>query len=316
MGNGKYKGKIVVGAIGIFLLLLAMGVLEFQYGMIQRTVYTFKVNNYLKETYNEPMSIRRVTYLWDNIEPISARVHPKSSSELEFSVFPHKEKPSGFRDNYVETLWLHQATEEVEKSLLNVDGDFKSQLFLDFPCCTGIDDKLKVNRGVVPSYTQSNLKFDLTFQLNRGLQTNDLQQMYRIITALKQQEHPKIGIILFLLQPEGESYRIEYKIPGKNLKDIRTVGDLKDYNQSRFPARELASLIEAEISWDLSNSRVVFTKGDTVLEMNNWGEEVLLNGTPLANPLPFFIGEQGNLLIPVAVLEEAFQVDIPLVEAF
>ncbi|KOR89558.1 stalk domain-containing protein [Paenibacillus solani] len=314
MRRGRLVGRIVVGSISLFLLLLVIGVLEFHYGMIQKTVYSYKVRHYLEQTYNEPMVIKKVTYLWDNIEPISARVHPKSSGNLEFSVYPGKDTPSGYRDDYAETLWLHQVKEDVEQRLLNIDSDIKSQPFIDFTCCAEVKDQVKVIEGTIPSYTQSNLQFDLIFQLDRGLQKNDLEQMFHILTALKPYEQPRFGIIVFLLQPEDKPYRIEYKIPGAKLKDIHTIEDLKAYNESRMPARELAERIEAEISWDASNSRVVFSKGDTVLEMKHWGEEVLLNGVLLPDALPSFLGEQGNLLVPVALLEQAFQVEIPLIE--
>lgn len=48
------------------MLLLSIGVLEIYHGMIQKTIYTYKVRHYLKQTYNEPMVIKRVSYLWDN----------------------------------------------------------------------------------------------------------------------------------------------------------------------------------------------------------------------------------------------------------
>ncbi|MGG3279193.1 stalk domain-containing protein [Paenibacillus solani] len=314
MRRGRLLGRIVVGSISLFLLVLVIGVLEFQYGMIQKTVYSSKVRHYLEQTYNEPMVIKKVTYLWDNIEPISARVHPKSSSNLEFSVYPSKDTPTGYRDDYAETLWVYQVKEDVEHRLLNIDSDLKSQPFIDFTCCAEIKDQMKVVEGTIPSYTQSNLQFDLIFQLERALQKNDLEQMFHILTALKPYEQPRFGIILFLLQPEDKSYRVEYKIPGAKLKDIHTIEDLKPFNESRLPARELAERIEAEISWDASNSRVVFSKGDTVLELKHWGEEVLLNGVLLPDALPSFLGEQGNLLVPVGLLEKAFQVEIPLIE--
>lgn len=314
MRRGRLVGRIVVGSTSLFLLLLVIGVLEFHFGMIQKTVYSYKVRHYLEQTYNEPMVIEKVTYLWDNIEPISARVHPKSSSNVEFSVHPSKDISSGYRDDYAETLWLHQVKEDVEQRLLNINSDLKSRPFIDFTCCAEVKDQVKVIEGTVPSYTQSNLQFDLIFQLDRGMRKDDLEQMLHILMALKPFEQPRFGIILFLLQPEDKSYRVEYKVLGARLKDIHTIEDLKPFNESRLPARELAERIEAEVSWDASNSRVVFSKGDTVLEMKHWGEEVLLNGILLPDALPSFLGEQGNLLVPVALLEEAFQVEILLIE--
>lgn len=307
-------GRIVVGSISMFLLLLVLGVLEFQYGMIQKTVYSYKVRHYLEQTYEEPMVIKRVNYLWDNIEPISARVHPKSSSNLEFSVYPRKDMPTGYRDDYAETLWLHQVQEDVEQRLMSINSDLKSQPFIDFTCCAEVKSQVRVIEGEISSYTQSNLQFDLIFQLDRSLQKNDLEQMFQILVALKPYEQPQFGLIVFLLEPEDKSYRVEYKIPGDKLKDIHAIEDLKAYNESRMPAREIAKRIEAEISWDKSNSRVVFSKGDTVLELKHWGEEVLLNGVRLPDALPSFRGDQGNLLVPVALLEQAFQVEIPLIE--
>jgi len=314
MIRGRLVGRIVVGSISLFLLLLVLGVLEFQYGMIQKTVYSYKVRHYLNETYNEPMVIKRVNYLWDNIEPISARVYPKSSSNLEFSVYPRKDMPTGYRDDYAETLWLYQVQEDVEQRLMSIDSDLKSQPFIDFTCCTEVKDKVKVIEGTIPSYTQSNLQFDLIFQLDRVLQKNDLEQMFQILMALKPYDQPQFGLIVFLLEPEDKSYRVEYKIPGDKLKVIHTIEDLKAYNESRLPVRELAKRIEAEISWDASNSRLLISKGDTMLEIKHWGDEVLLNGVLLPDALPSFRGEQGNLLVPVALLERAFQIEIPLTE--
>lgn len=314
MIRGRLVGRIVVGSISLFLLLLVIGVLEFQYGMIQKTVYSYKVRHYLNETYNEPMVIKKVTYLWDNIEPISARVHPKSSGNLEFSVYPGKDMPSGYRDDYAETLWLYQVKEDIEQRLMSINSDLKSQPFIDFTCCAEVKDQVKVIEGTIPSYTQSNLQYDLIFQLDRALQKNDMEQMFHILMALKPYEQPRFGLIIFLLEPEDHSYRVEFKIPGAKLANIHTIEDLKAYNESRLPAREIAKRIEAEISWDTSNSRVVFSKGDTVLELKHWGEEVLLNGALLPDALPSFRGEQGNLLVPAALLEQAFQVEIPLIE--
>lgn len=314
MIRGRLVGRIVVGSISLFLLLLVIGVLEFQYGMIQKTVYSYKVRHYLNEIYNEPMVIKRVNYLWDNIEPISARVYPKSSSNLEFSVYPSKDTPTGYRDDYAETLWLYQVKEDVGRRLMNIDSDLKSQPYIDFTCCAEVKEQVKVIEGKIPSYTQSNLQYDLIFQLDRALQKNDMEQMFQILMALKPYEQPQFGLIIFLLEPEDHSNRVEFKIPGAKLANIHTIEDLKAYNESRLPAREIAKRIEAQVSWDTSNSRVVFSKGETVLELKHWGEEVLLNGVLLPDALPSFRGEQGNLLVPVALLEQAFQVEIPLIE--
>lgn len=312
----KYKGKFVVGAIGIFLVLLVAGVSEFHFGIFKKAVFTHKVKYYLEQTYNEPMTIKRVSYLWDNIEPLSARVYPQGTSNLEFSVYPHKESSSGFLDDYANTLWLHQAKEDMNKRFKSIESDFKKVLYLDFTCCTTSSPDDKVSEGKVPAYTEANLTFDATFQLNRGLEPNDSEHMVQIIKALKNQKQPVFGSLLFLLHPEDESYRIEYRIPGANLKDIHTETDLKAYNESRFPARELAALIGADVLWDESSSQVVFTKGDSVLQFNHWGEEVLINGVPIPDPLPSFSGDQGQILVPVAVVEEAFQIEVPLIEPF
>ncbi|WP_206669691.1 stalk domain-containing protein [Paenibacillus luteus] len=312
----KYKGKFAVGAIGIFLVLVAVGVSEFHFGIFKKTVFTYKVKHYLEQTYSEPMTIKRVSYLWDNIEPLSARVHPQGESNLEFSVYPRKEEISGFLDDYANILWLHQAKEELDKRLMSIESDFKNVLYLDFTCCTTSSPDDKLSEGKVPAYNEANLTFDVTFQLNRGLEPNDLEHMYHILNALKKQEQPAFGTLLFLLHPEDESYRIEYRIPSANLKDIHTAADLKAYNESRFPARELAAMIGANVLWDESSSQVVFTKGDRVLEFNHWGEEVLMNGTPIQNPLPLFPGDHGQVLVPVAVIEEAFQIEVSLIEPF
>ncbi|MCR8656478.1 copper amine oxidase N-terminal domain-containing protein [Paenibacillus endoradicis] len=309
----KFKGKIIVSTIGIFIMLLVIGMLEFQYGMIQKTVYTYKVKHYLEQTYNEPMILKRVNYLWDNIEPISARVSPKSLSNLEFIVYPSNEDSSELRDNYMHTLWLYQANEDLNTSLMEVESDFTKLPYIDFTCCEVGSNNVSLRGGKVSSYTEENLTFDVTFQLNRSMQVNDFEQMYQIITVLKQKEQPTFGTILFLLQPEDESYRIEYKIPGESIEKIHTIEDLKSYNESRFPARQIASMIGAEVKWDATTSRVVFTKDEIVLDINSWGAEVLINGTPVQNPLPSYAGDKGEILVPVAILEQAFQLEVPLI---
>jgi hypothetical protein len=309
----KYKGKIVVGAILLCIFIVPAGALEFQYGWIQKTVYAYKVKHYLAETYNEPMVIKRVNYLWDNIEPISARVQPKSLSDLEFSVYPHEEAGSGFRDDYARTLWLHQAKEALGQRLTELNDDFRNQLYLDYACCTKASENranAQASGGNVPSYTAANVAFDLSFQLNRELQRDDYEQMLHIVAALKSGEQPVIASLLFLLQPEGEAYRIQYNIPGASLKDIHTPADLKPYNESRFPARMLAAQIGASVVWDASKSQAMITKGETALQVSSWGESALVNGIPLAGALPSYLGDQGELLVPVAVIEEAFQVEI------
>ncbi|MGO4545007.1 stalk domain-containing protein [Paenibacillus sp. 2TAB23] len=314
MKNGK--GKIVVVSIVMFLLLLATCVLELRYGMIKKNVYAYNVKNYLKQTYNEPMSIKGVTYLWDNIEPIQARVHPKNEKNLEFSVYPSNESSSGFRDDYVHTLWLHQAKEDMLQHLVHIKQEFKSPLYMDFTCCNTASYDARKNGGSVPYYKLEALTFDVTFQHQRGMEPHDLEQMYQIIKALNQMQQPQFGTVLFLLQPENESYRIEFRIPGANLKSIKTAASLHSYNESRFPARALAEMIDADVSWDESTSSVTITKGVNVLQINQWGEEVLINGKAQTNSLPSFLGDHGNLLVPAAVFEEAFQVPVALIDPF
>ncbi|CAM4396002.1 hypothetical protein FHS16_001930 [Paenibacillus endophyticus] len=310
------KGKMVVGSIVLFLLLLAVGVLELRYGMIKKTVYGYKVNNYLEQTYNEPMAIKHVTYLWDNIEPIQARVHPKNAKNLEFSVYPSDESSGGFRDDYVGTLWLHQVREDVLQHLVNMSEEFKSALYMDFTCCTAASYAARKNGGIVPNYKQEALTFDVTFQFQRGMVTNDFEQMYQTIHALKQMKQPRFGTVLFLLEPENESYRIAFRIPGENLKKMSSAAALHSYNESRFPARKLAAMIDADIQWDESTSSVTMTKGDLVLQINHWGEKIVINGTPQQNPLSSFLGDHGELLVPVAFFEEAFQISVPLIDPF
>ncbi|MBP1994018.1 copper amine oxidase N-terminal domain-containing protein [Paenibacillus eucommiae] len=312
----KHTGKIIVSTIAGFLLLLVLGIQEFRYGMIQKAIYTYKVKHYLEQKYNEPMTIKHATYLWDNMEPISARVYPKSSIGLEFSVYPRKENPLRFIDDYASTLWLQQAKEDVDKRLLTVEDDFRNQLHLAFTCCEVGKYDFGSIYGDVPPYTTANLAFDLSFQFDREMQKTDLEQMLRVVTALKQQEQPLLDHVLFLLLPEGKPYRIQYQIPGSALKEINKIDDLKAYNQSRFPARDLAASIGAEVSWDAATSQAVFTKGDVTLQINHWGEEALINGSPVLSPLPSFPGDQGQLLVPAALIEQAFQVEVPLVGPF
>lgn len=229
-------GKVYVVGIGIFALLIIVGVLEFQYGNIQKAIYKYKVKNYLEQTYNEKMVVKKVSYLWDNIEPISARVYPKDAEQLEFTVYPSKEQANVYYDDYAEIVWLHQAKEDVDMLLADVDSEFKDVLFIDFTCCME-GDRVRVSNGEVTAYSEANLKFDLTFQLDRGMQAGDLEQIVEMISKLKQHEQLEIGNALFILQPEDDnSSRIEYKFSGKSLKEIQSIEDLDAFNESGLSA--------------------------------------------------------------------------------
>ncbi|MFC6335095.1 hypothetical protein ACFP56_20885 [Paenibacillus septentrionalis] len=232
MNKTNNKGKVYVVGVVIFTVLFIVGILELPYGTIQKVIFKFKVKNYLEQTYNEKMVVNKVTYLWDNIEPIHARVHPKNAEHLEFAVYPLINSANAYYDNYPETLWLHQVREDLELLLEHTDRDIKPEFSIDFACCME-RDRVRVSNGEIIAYSEANLKFDLSFQLNHSKPTDDLEQAVHIITRLKQHEALNIEHVSFMLQPEpGDlTSNIEYKVPGRDLHNINSIEELEAYKQ-------------------------------------------------------------------------------------
>lgn len=211
----KHRGKLVAGAIVLFLLALGVAAQELYFGLIQKNIFSYQAKRYLAQAYSEDMAIKKAVYLWDNIDPISARAYPEDAPHLEFSVYPDKAAPSGFRDNYAQALWLFQAQEDAVHLLENVDGDLSKQLEIDFTCCGEIGGQVLASNGQVIPYSSANVTFDLTFQLNRPLQDGDRQQMLDIVAAL-QGGKLDLGYLhfIFMVEPPGENKPPQYRIPG------------------------------------------------------------------------------------------------------
>ncbi|SFE75495.1 Copper amine oxidase N-terminal domain-containing protein [Paenibacillus algorifonticola] len=307
-----YAGKIVVLGIVAAILIPILMFTEFNYGFYQKFRFEQRAEHYLAETYAEDMKIVYVRYLWDNIEPLVAKVHPKSDPSLQFYIYHSEERELGLTDDYATTLWKIQAMEEAETLLRPVQPDYARHASIDFSCCKVSEYDFASIRGEVPHFGTTRLPFDLAVTLERAMEANDFDHMYQSVSALRESASLVLGSLVFRFPlPETDGFAV-FEIPGDALNAVASAADVEAYNATRIPAQEIAERIGASLEWNEQKSEAIFTRDDTTLVVRSWGNEAFLNGEPIADPIGAYIGDSMQLMVPVWLVERAFEQKIAL----
>ncbi|RXZ78786.1 copper amine oxidase N-terminal domain-containing protein [Paenibacillaceae bacterium] len=306
----KMKSGIIISAAALLLAAL-FGYTEFFYGPIKKWNYKRDVLQYLHSKYDEPMKVTKVVYYWDSALPISAVAYPADKPDLSFTVMPDKSSPSGYRDGYAPELWKFQASADLQPILSDIDEEYLTQTELAFACCQVSEYDYDAIQGTVPDYRDTELPFELTIRINRAMKATDITTMHHYLSALQTKEKPELEQIMFVFSPNHSSAQIQYRFPGTSLGDIEQT-DLEKFNESRLPAKDIATITGASVQWDGENEQAVFTLNNTVLKVNSWGYEALLNGEIIESPLDAYIGGENELLVPVRLIEQAFDTSISL----
>ncbi|WP_338554106.1 stalk domain-containing protein [Paenibacillus sp. KS-LC4] len=308
LNAGKIVVLGIVAAIVIPILLYA----EFQHGFYQKFRFEQRAEHYLADTYKEEMTIVNVRYLWDNIEPLAATVHPKSDPSLQFYIYPNEDRELGLSDDYATTLWKIQALKEVETRLQLVQPEYARHASIDFSCCKVSEYDFASIRGEVPHYGTTQLPFDLAVTLERAMKASDMDHMYQAVAALRESSSLVLGSLVFLFPlAEADAFAV-FELPGAALNAVTSAADMEAYNATRIPAQEMAERIGASLEWDEQRSEAIFTREDTTLVVRSWGNEAFLNGEPIADPIGAYIGDFMQLMVPVWLVEHAFDQKIAL----
>nr|WP_246427856.1 copper amine oxidase N-terminal domain-containing protein [Paenibacillus phyllosphaerae] len=93
---------------------------------------------------------------------------------------------------------------------------------------------------------------------------------------------------------------------------IASAEDLEKYNASRLPAQDIAERIGASLQWDERQSEATFSRKGTTLVVRSWGNEAILNGQSLHDPIGAYIGDYMKLYVPVRLIERAFGQEVAL----
>lgn len=307
-----YAGKIVVMGIVAAILILILLFAEFNYGFYQKFRFEQRAEHYLAETYAEDMTIVNVRYLWDNIEPIVATVHPKSDSSLQFYIYHSEERELGLTDDYATTLWKIQAMKEAEILLQPIQPEYARHASIDFSCCKVSEYDFASIRGEVPHYGTTKLPFDLAVTLERAMEANDMDHMYQAVAALRESASLVMGSLVFRFPLSETGGSAVFEISGDALNAVTSAADVEAYNATRIPAQEMAERIGASLEWNEQKSEAIFTRDDTTLVVRSWGNEAFLNGEPIADPIGAYIGDFMQLMVPVWLVEHAFDQKIAL----
>lgn len=300
-------GKVVVTGIIAVILIPILLYAEFHYGFYQKFRFEQKADHYLTVTYDEEMTLVSVRYLWDNIEPLLATVHPKSDPSLRFNVTVSKTRASGFSDSYATTLWEKQATQEAATLLQNVSLDEYARFAtIDFTCCEVAEYDFASIKGKVPDYGTTGLPLDLIIRLERPILEADPGAMFQAVTALRESSELSLGKLVFLFEPPPGGGSVSYELLGSELEAVCSWKDMEGYNRTRLPARDIADRIGASLQWDEEKHEAVFRRGETTLVVRSWGDEAILNGQPIADLVGAHIGDSMALMVPVALIEQAF----------
>ncbi|MGG4142280.1 stalk domain-containing protein [Paenibacillus algorifonticola] len=307
-----YAGKIVGLGIAAAILIPILLYAEFQYGFYQKFRFEQRAEHYLAETYSEDMTIVNVRYLWDNIEPLVATVHPKSDPSLQFYIYQSEERELGLTDDYATTLWGIQAMRDTETLLHPVQPDYARHASIDFSCCKVSEYDFASIRGDVPHYGTTKLPFDLVVTLERAMEANDMDHMYQSVATLRDSESLVLGSLVFHFPlPETGGFAV-FEIPGDALNTVTSAADVEAYNATRMPAQEMAKRIGASLEWDEQKSEAIFSRDGTTLVVRSWGNEAFLNGEPIADPIGAYIGDFMQLMVPVRLVERVFEQKIAL----
>ncbi|HZG87964.1 stalk domain-containing protein [Paenibacillus sp.] len=307
-----YAGKIVVSGIVASILLPLLLYLEFQHGFYQTFRFEQQAERYLAAAYDEEMTIAAVRYAWDNIEPLVATAHPTSDPSLRFYLFPAKDRDSGVADDYAPTLWKKQATKEVETLLQPVQQEYASNASVEFSCCKVGEYDFASIRGQIPHYGTTGIPFDLVVDLKRPMAEADLNAMYRAVAALRESASLVLDNLAFRFTSPKTGSIVSFQIPGDGLHAIASPGDVESYNATRLPAQDIAKRIGASLQWNEETNEADFIRDGTTLTVRSWGNEAMLNGTPIHDPVGAYIGDAMELMVPLRLIERTFKEKIAL----
>lgn len=308
----RNPGKIVVFAIAAIVLVPTLLFVEFYNGFYQKFRFEQKAERYLAATYDEKMTIVGTRYLWDNIEPLAATVRPASDPSLRFGVYVNENRERGLSDDYAATLWKKQAMHETESLLMAVDPEYASHAAVDFACCKAAEYDYASIQGEVPNYGATRLPLDLTIQMERPVQGGDRALMQQSAAALRASDSLVLEKLVFLFPHPETGRHVVYEIPGEALGTADSAGIMESYNATRLPARYVAEKLGAALTWDAEKNEATFVRGDATLVVRSWGDEAILNGSPIADPIGSHIGDHMELMVPVRLMERAFGEAIPL----